>query len=137
MLPCGACQGMLERTSEPEFKTLTFGLHPTTQGSLHVPEGQEYQQESFLTECLDCGSIYKYLITKNGESIVSEETTPSNVGADPAKRKDLLEKVRRLSEEIISIETMKKAALKDYNEQINELKDERQDVLEALKNTPD
>ena len=50
-------------------------------------------------------------------------------------RSELLEKLRSLEENKVSIESMKKDATKDYADQITELKKEIKDVLAQLKNT--
>ena len=57
--------------------------------------------------------------------------------AKKSDRKELLEKVRRLSESIQATESAKKAASKDYNEELKGLKEELHDVLDQLKDTPE
>lgn len=75
--------------------------------------------------CTDCGTIYKLA----GGKLMSKEpdiTTDVN-------RAHELERMRELNEQITSTESIKKSMLKDYNDQLKDLKAELADILEMLK----
>jgi len=61
--------------------------------------------------------------------------TPTAESAQNLKRTELLEKVRRLSEFIEVTEGAKRAAARDYNDELKELRKELQDTLAVLKET--
>ena len=100
-----------------------------------LPRWMRYR---WVTQCTGCSTLVEYIVVKDGETIMAEGTSPTKASdAKTASRPELLEKVRRLSENIEATESAKKAASKDYNEELKALKDELHDTLDLLKDTPD
>ena len=134
---CG-CE-IFERSHEYVKTKLEPGEHPAGNGSYVVPDTDQIaiRFKAPLT-CQDCGTVYCHDVIMLGDEIVTQHLTPEeNAAARPGERKELLEKVRRLNEEIVETEKAKKASASSYNDTLSELKAELADTLELLKDTPD
>ena len=91
-----------------------------------------------IWKCNACTTLHTQSIVTNREGKTMTEKVDSGAPEEAKQqmtRSELLEKLRSLEENKVSIESMKKDATKDYADQITELKKEIKDVLAQLKNT--
>lgn len=136
---CPVCQGDLEYLRDVIKEVLPAGLHKVADNVLpvRVPVGEPWTLCTQLMRCMHCSTHCKHITLTNGDKTMTDIVTPVNAEeASKPTREELLEKVRRLSETIEDVTDTKKAAAKDYNDQLKSLKDEMHDTLETLKNTP-
>ena len=91
-----------------------------------------------LWKCTVCTTQHARCMTYDSEGKLMGDNMTTEVPAvvkQQMTRSELLEKLRTLEENKASVTQMKKAASKDYREQLDSLDDELADVLAQLKNT--
>lgn len=101
------------------------------------PDGGKLREE--LLKCEDCGTHYVKQVRMNAEGVITmAEVKPAQEAEQDVDKKlnrsELLEKLRRLEELKRDVETQKRTATKDYNDQLKDIEGEIADVLELLKN---
>jgi hypothetical protein len=137
--PCSVCGGTVQPYAAEVRTELPPGLYKTVSGALPVcvPAGQTWVQTRWTVCCTQCTTYATYLVIKYGDQIMVEKSAPADKpDGKKLTRAELLEKVRKLSENTQELESAKKAAAKDYGDQLKDVKQEMRDVLEQLKKMP-